>query len=85
MKKAKPQGLKAGMVPAQQFELLLAGTSIRSEPLIAALRDHLVEGVMAKVACEKHEVNHGLFSRRLLVLQEEDARARQLSEFYQKG
>lgn len=77
--------LTPGEVPEEQFELLLAGTSIRSEALIAALRDHLVNGLRSSDAWERHGVNQSQFSRRVKVLQEESARARALSRFYQEG
>jgi len=81
---AHHEELIPGKVPEEQFELLLAGTSIRSEVLIAALCDHLVHGLRATDAWEKHGVNQSQFSRRLRVLQEESARVRALSRFYRK-
>lgn len=77
--------LKPGEVPEEQFVLLLAGTSIRSEALIAALRDHLVKGVAATEAWTTHGINPSQFSRRLSVIQAESERAKALSSFYQKG
>lgn len=53
MSNAHHEELIPGKVPEEQFELLLAGTSIRSEVLIAALRDHLVHGLRATDAWEK--------------------------------
>ncbi|WP_267400308.1 PapB/FocB family fimbrial expression transcriptional regulator [Pseudomonas sp. GM_Psu_2] len=74
--------LVPGQVPSAQFDLLLAGTSIRGAEVIAALRDHLVNGVTWTEAWTKHGVNKSQFSRRLSVLQAESARAKSLSVFY---
>jgi hypothetical protein len=78
-------GLVPGKVPTEQFDLLLAGTSIRGAALIAALRDHLVSGLSGTEAWEKHGVNKSQFSRRLAVVLRESERAKKLSPFYQKG
>lgn len=74
--------LKPGAVPEEQFILLLEGTSIRSEALIAALRDHLVNGITATEAWTIYRVNPSQFSRRLGVIQAESERAKALSVFY---
>lgn len=74
--------LVPGQVSSTQFDLLLAGTSIRGTEVIAALRDHLVNGVTWQEAWMKHSVNKSQFSRRLAVLQAESARAKSLSVFY---
>ncbi|HGW8567813.1 TPA: PapB/FocB family fimbrial expression transcriptional regulator [Pseudomonas aeruginosa] len=42
---AKDSFLTPGEVDPRHFELLLEGTSIRAQPLIDALREHLVNGV----------------------------------------
>ncbi|EPG9766645.1 PapB/FocB family fimbrial expression transcriptional regulator, partial [Escherichia coli] len=55
--------LVPGKVDARHFQLLLEGTSIRGENVIKALRDHLVEGLTASAAWEKHGVNKSQFSR----------------------
>lgn len=81
----KDHGLLPGQVSPEQFDLLLAGTSIRGVELIAALRDHLVGGLSGTEAWSKHGVNKSQFSRRLSVVLEESARAKRLSEFYCKG
>ncbi len=74
--------LEPGKVSGQQFDLLLAGTSIRGERVIAALRDHLVGGLSQTEAWEKHGVNKSQFSRRLDVIKKESLRAEQLAPFY---
>lgn len=78
-------GLVPGQVPAEQFELLLAGTGIRGVEVISALRDHLVEGLSGTEAWSKHGVNKSQFSRRLAVVLAESERAKKLSFFYLKG
>lgn len=74
-----------GTVDPRHFELLLGGTSIRGEKVIEALRDHLVAGLSATAAWEKHAVNKSQFSRRLAVIMAEHQRAAELSKFYQEG
>lgn len=74
--------LVPGQVPSTQFDLLLAGTSIRGVEVIAALRDHLVNGLSWTEAWTKYGVNKGQFSRRLIALQAESARAKRLSVYY---
>lgn len=83
--KSERNSLLAGRVCEQQFDLLLEGTSIRGEGVLAALKEHLVHGVAAKSVCEKYGVNKSQFSRRLKVLQIESERVAKLSIFYQKG
>mgnify|MGYP001160914876 FL=1 len=77
-------GLVPGQVSPEQFDLLLAGTSIRGVELIAALRDHLVGGLSGTEAWSKHGVNKSQFSRRLGVVLAESQRAKRLSYFYPK-
>ncbi|WP_369124004.1 PapB/FocB family fimbrial expression transcriptional regulator, partial [Acinetobacter bereziniae] len=50
---AKDSFLTPGEVDPRHFELLLEGTSIRAQPLIDALREHLVNGVKASEAWTK--------------------------------
>jgi hypothetical protein len=78
-------GLVPGKVDPRHFELLLDGTSIRGEKVIEALRDHLVGGLTASAAWEKHGVNKSQFSRRLDVIFAESNRAAELSKFYHLG
>ncbi|WP_257605305.1 adhesin biosynthesis transcription regulatory family protein [Pseudomonas sp. UMAB-40] len=77
--------LPPGKVSEEQFDLLMAGTSIRGPKVILALRDHLVGGLSQKAAWEANDVNKSQFSRRLLVLFVESRRVRKLSKFYRKG
>lgn len=74
--------LDPGKVSVEQFNLVLKGTSIRGEKLIAALNDHLVHGMQASDACRKYGVNKGQFSSRLKTLRLESMRVKQLSEYY---
>ena len=77
-------GLVPGNVAPEQFEMLLAGTSIRGAALIAALRDHLIGGLSCSEAWAKHRVNKSQFSRRLAVILGESERVKKLSQFYHK-
>jgi predicted DNA-binding protein (UPF0251 family) len=54
-----------GKVPAEQFELLIAGTDIRGQRVVEALRLYLVEGLKPKEACEQTGANRGQFWLRL--------------------
>lgn len=76
-------GLVPGRVTDEQFELLLAGTSIRGKDLILALHDYLVNGLDRPAALEKHGVPKSQFSTRLKGIFVESERARKLSKFYQ--
>lgn len=77
--------LVAGSVPAEQFELLLAGTDIRGEKVCAALELHLVRGCTPKEACEQTGANRGQFSLRLKGIQDENSRVVKLLKFYAKA
>ncbi|MEC4242089.1 MULTISPECIES: PapB/FocB family fimbrial expression transcriptional regulator [Pseudomonas] len=74
--------LVPGRVDPEQFDLLLAGTSIRSKELILALRDHLVGGRPVSEVVDENLVNLNQFYKRLRVLQAEHERAARLSRFY---
>ena len=78
-------GLVPGQVSPEQFDLLLAGTSIRGVGVIAALRDHLVEGLSPKQVWEKHAVNQSQFSLRLDTIRTESARVSKLCWVYGKS
>ncbi|WP_289228133.1 PapB/FocB family fimbrial expression transcriptional regulator [Pseudomonas syringae] len=71
-----------GSVPAEQFELLIAGTDIRGPKVREALRQHLVCGLTPKEACELTGANRGQFSLRLKVLEDENSRVVSLIRFY---
>lgn len=75
--------LISGKVSLKHFEVLLSLTSIRSEELINALREHLVDGLPAPRAWEKYNINKGLFSRRLRVLNDTHNKVSQIVIFYQ--
>lgn len=77
-------GLKPGKVALRHFELLVAGTNIRGVDVIAALLDHLVNGVKAFEAWKIHGLNPGQFYARLKVIQAESARAQEISAYYPK-
>ncbi|WP_153785368.1 PapB/FocB family fimbrial expression transcriptional regulator [Pseudomonas sp. EMN2] len=74
--------LAPGKVPAEQFDLLLAGTDIRGLRVAEALRLHLVDGLTPKEACEQTRANRGQFSLRLKAIHEENQRVIQLIKFY---
>lgn len=48
-------------MPADMFWLLIDISSIHSEKVILALRDHLVMGESRKAACEQHNVANSYF------------------------
>ena len=74
--------LVPGSVPAEQFDLLLAGTDIRGPAVCEALRQYLVSGVTPKEACEQTGANRGQFSLRLKGIQDENNRVVSLLKFY---
>lgn len=74
--------LKAGEVDAEHFELLLSDTKTNGEKVIAALRDHLVGGLSAKEATEKHSVTPSQFYNRLKGIQERHAFILAAKKFY---
>ena len=77
--------LIAGKVPAEQFDLLLAGTDIRGQKVVEALRLHLVEGLTPKEAWERTGANRGQFSLRLKGIMDENRRIVQLLKYYAEG
>lgn len=55
-------GLWPGMMPEEQFWLLVSISPIHSEKVINALMDFMVQGYDRKAACERHGVSQGYFS-----------------------
>ncbi len=55
-------GLCPGMMPEEQFWLLVDISPIHSEKVINALLDFMVRGYDRRAACEKHGVSQGYFS-----------------------
>ncbi len=49
-------------IPEKQFGILIELSSIKSEKMIDALRDHLVGGESRKIVCERYNVNQGYLS-----------------------
>jgi hypothetical protein len=74
--------LKPGKVDAEHFELLLSDTRTSGEKVIAALRDHLVNGLSAKEATDKHGVSTSQFYNRLKGIQDKHAFIRDVLKFY---
>ncbi|MHC5208759.1 PapB/FocB family fimbrial expression transcriptional regulator [Pseudomonas chlororaphis] len=74
--------LKPGEVDAEHFELLLSDTRTSGEKVIAALRDHLVNGLSAKEATDKHGVTPSQFYNRLKGIQDKHAFVNSVKKFY---
>lgn len=74
--------LKPGEVDAEHFELLLSDTKTSGEKVIAALRDHLVSGLSAKEATDKHGVTPSQFYNRLKGIQDKHAFVFAVNKFY---
>lgn len=74
--------LKPGEVNAEHFELLLSDTKTSGEKVIAALRDHLVYGLTAKEATDKHGVTPSQFYNRLKGIQDKHAFICGVKKFY---
>lgn len=74
--------LMTGQVADEHFELLLKATKISGENVIAALRDHLVCGLSAREATEKHGVTRSQFYGRLKGIREKHAFIHEVKKFY---
>jgi hypothetical protein len=74
--------LISGTIQNEHFDLLLEGTSIRGVEVIAALRDHLVNGLTPPTAYGKHEVSKAQFHSRLKLIQKAHDYATRISKFY---
>lgn len=77
---------RGALIPEQvnedHFWLLIGVSSIHSEKIIQALRDHLVLGVSRKDVCERYDVNNGYFSTSLNRLQRISHAAAQMVNYY---
>ncbi|MFN2852357.1 PapB/FocB family fimbrial expression transcriptional regulator [Escherichia coli] len=51
-----------GSLSDEQFDLLIELSSIHSQKVILAMRDHLVKGDLRKVVCQRYNVNAGYLS-----------------------
>lgn len=74
--------LKPGEVDSEHFDLLLSDTKTSGEKVIAALRDHLVGGLSAKEATDKHGVSPSQFYNRLKGIQDKHAFVFTAMRFY---
>lgn len=74
--------LTPGEVDAEHFELLLSDTKTSGTKVIAALRDHLVHGLSAKEATDKHGVTPSQFYNRLKGIQDKHAFIYRVKDFY---
>lgn len=80
----KKTTLESGELNNKSYDLLLSLTSIRSEPLIAALRDYYVKGLTKSAAYTKHGVDKTIFSRKLPVIQGVFDTVTTFNEVYEK-
>ncbi|MBX8556966.1 adhesin biosynthesis transcription regulatory family protein [Pseudomonas cichorii] len=74
--------LTPGDVDAEHFDLLLSDTKTSGKKVIAALRDHLVHGLSAKEATDKHVVTQSQFYNRLKGIQDKHAFICVVKKFY---
>ncbi|WP_219096271.1 adhesin biosynthesis transcription regulatory family protein [Pseudomonas sp. UMAB-40] len=74
--------LIVGSVTEEHFLMLLDGTKISGEAVVAALRDHLVGGMTAKAVIEKHDLNKSHFYTRLTKIKAAHEYAARISKFY---
>ena len=84
MKRARQGWLVAGFISEEQFWLLINASSMRSDKVVNALFDYLVNGISRKESCAKFNVNSGHFSIGLGRLQQLSHTAAKLSRFYQR-
>ena len=82
MKRARQGWLVSGFISDEQFWLLVKASSIRSDKVVNALFDYLVNGISRKESCAKYDVNSGHFSIGLGRLQQLSHTAAELSRFY---
>lgn len=80
---AEAPRLQAGELTAEHFEFLLSDTWTTGTGVIAALRDHLVEGLSPKEAYRKHRVAPSQFYKRFITIQDRHAFAYAARRFYQ--
>ncbi|EFN6235600.1 PapB/FocB family fimbrial expression transcriptional regulator [Escherichia sp. E4742] len=81
--RTKQGWLVSGLIPEAQFWLLINASSIRSDKVVNALFDFLVNGLSRKESCARYNVNSGHFSIGLGRLQQLSHTAAKLSVFYQ--
>lgn len=83
MERARQGWLVSGFISEEQFWLLVNASSMRSDKVVNALFDYLVNGISRKDSCTRHNVNSGHFSIGLGRLQQLSHTAAKLSGFYQ--
>lgn len=83
IERARQGWLVPGFIPEEQFWLLVGASSMRSDKVVNALLDYLVNGLSRKDACVRYDVNSGHFSIGLNRLQQLSHTAAKLSKFYQ--
>ena len=83
MERARQGWLVSGFISEEQFWLLVKASSIRSDKVVNALFDYLVNGISRKESCARYDVNSGHFSIGLGRLQQLSHTAAKLSRFYQ--
>lgn len=74
--------LGQGEMSEDHFDLLVASTSIRSEPVIRALKEHLVDGLDKVVAVERNGIFFSQFSSRLSILEHTSYRISRMAKYY---
>lgn len=74
--------LNKGELEEAHFELLIELTSIRSKPVIQALKDHLVLGVDKVIAVENNGIFFSQLSSRISILEEVNHRVSKVAKYY---
>jgi hypothetical protein len=74
--------LLPGSMSEVHFFLLIGISSIRSDRIIWAMKDYLVDGHSRKELCEKYQINNGYFSTTLGRLIRLNALAASLAPYY---
>ncbi|CAD6177056.1 major pilu subunit operon regulatory protein PapB [Escherichia coli] len=82
--KSECKSLVPGRVDDIQFLLLVEISSIHSEKVIRALKDHLVDGYSRKEACDRHNVSVSYFSGALKRLKKVNQAVSWLVPYYTK-
>ena len=78
----KPFIMGGAALSSEHFDLLVELSSIHSQKIILAMRDHLVMGDSRKVVCERYGVNAGYLSVCIGRLLRVERNVSKLARFY---
>lgn len=79
---SKPSRFGRGEMNFHHFNALVDATKLKSEPVISALFEYLVNGKRKVDSYRPHKVDMSLFSRRLAALKKASETAEKLAKYY---